>query len=252
MNKTVTLKTTGIDSIDNKWGGFYNGSTYVVSGPSKSGRTTLALQFAFYAASRGEVSVLFTEMRPRKLIVAAHAQGMDIQPLIDNNKLIVLRTAPLRMLETNQDRDSYLSEFLYDVLNVVNEFKPSNIIFDELTPYMDFNDKYQFLDVFTEIVESLEDMLITSLFIIQDNPGFDNSYVQKQMENIATGHIRLASKGRNSNVNNPNSSMKVVSDFGCCDPENTDSRNVVEMNSIYNDSIAITADTYENEMVAVA
>ncbi|MFZ5519145.1 MAG: RAD55 family ATPase [Candidatus Zhuqueibacterota bacterium] len=217
MNKTVTLKTTGIDLIDNKWGGFYNGSTYIVNGPSKSGRTTLALQYAYNAALQGEVTLYFTEIRPRKLIVAAHAQGMEIQPLIDENKLIILRTAPLRMEENGQDRDSLLSEFLYDLLNAVNEFNPSNIIFDELTPYMDFNDKDLFVDVFTEIIESLEDMLITSIFIIQDQSDSDNASLQKQLQNIATGNIQLDKRISNSNVTKPNNRMRVVSDFDRCD-----------------------------------
>jgi len=213
MNTTVTLKTTGIELIDNKWGGFYNGSTYVVSGPSKSGRTTLALQYAYNAALRGEVTVYISEIRPRKLMVAAHAQGMDIQPLIDDNKLILLRTAPLRMEEYGHDRDSYLSAFLYDILNAVNEFKPANIIFDELTPYMDFNDKNLFLDIFTELVENLEDKLITSLFIVQENSGSDNAHLQKQLQNIATGEIQLGEQFTTSNATMPTNRVPVASGF---------------------------------------
>lgn len=208
MTKTVEIKKSGINTIDNKWGGLYNGSTYIIHGPAKSGKTTLALQHAYNTASRGEQCVMFTDVRPRKLIVAAHAMGMNIQPLIDSGKLIIVRMVSPRMQQNNQDRDTLLSEYLYEILNAVNEFNPSSIIFDELTSYVDFNDKELFLDVFNELVEQLEEMLITSIFVLQEGV---NDNVQKKLEEIATGNIRLNKILNNSEeVVIPNR-MKVIS-----------------------------------------
>ncbi len=252
MNKTVTLKSTGINSIDNTWGGFYNGSTYVINGPEKSGRTSLALQYAYHAALRGEVVVLFTDVRPRKLIVAAHSQGMNIQPLIENNKLIILRMAPLRMSEDIDDRDVYLSEFLFDILKAANEFKPSSVIFDELTPYMDFNDKDSFLDIFNEIIESLEDMLITSIFIVQDDVAFDNGSIHKELENIATGNIRLGKEESNSQAEKSDNRMRVISNAGCCDEVKNNSHDMIEVNAAADGNIEITPQVSEQEIKIAA
>ncbi|MBK7867126.1 MAG: hypothetical protein IPJ75_09120 [Ignavibacteriales bacterium] len=45
-NGKINLINTGISIVDESWGGFYRGGTYVLIGPRKSGRTTIGLQYA--------------------------------------------------------------------------------------------------------------------------------------------------------------------------------------------------------------
>ena len=41
MKKKIQLVSSGISIVDNAWGGFYRGGTYLLIGPRKSGRTLL-------------------------------------------------------------------------------------------------------------------------------------------------------------------------------------------------------------------
>lgn len=191
MKNTINIKSSGIPVIDENWGGFYSGSTYLINGQPKSGKTSTALKYAYNIASKGEVCVFFTNVRPRKLIINAYSQGLNIQPLIDDNKLIVVRMTSPNIERIQQEKDAYLSEFLYDIIKVADEFKPNTIVFDELTPYLNFSDKELFLQVFNEVVETLEDSLITTVFINREATSTDELYLAKHLEDIVNGVINL-------------------------------------------------------------
>ena len=191
MKNTIEIKSSGIHFVDKNWGGFYTGSTYLINGQPKSGKTSTALQYAYNIASRGEVCVYFTNIRPRKLILNAYSQGLNLQPLIDDNKLIILRMSPLKIDRIEQEKDAYLSEFLYEIIKIADEFNPSGIVFDELTPYLGFTDKDMFLDVFNEVVEALEDSLVTTVFVLKEATSTEKLNLAKQLEDIVNGVIDL-------------------------------------------------------------
>ncbi len=214
MNNTIKIKSSGIPFVDKNWGGFYTGSTYLINGQPKSGKTSTALQYAYNIASGGEVCVFFTNVRPRKLIVNAYSQGLNIQPLIDDNKLIILRMVPPKIERIQREHDEYLSEFLYDIIKVADEYKPSGIVFDELTQYMGFADKEMFRDVFNEVVETLEDNLITSVFVMKEATSSDEVYFAKQLEDIVNGVINLYKQSNKHNPNETNSTISIVPHAG--------------------------------------
>ena len=65
MNQKIQLLTSGIPLVDDKWGGFYRGGTYLLVGARKSGRTLLSLQYAMECAKQKNVCLYFTSMRPK-------------------------------------------------------------------------------------------------------------------------------------------------------------------------------------------
>lgn len=168
MKKKIQLVSTGISIVDNAWGGFYRGGTYLLVGPRKSGRTLLGLQFAKECIKQKEVCLYFTSMRPKDLMIQAASIDFDLQHYMNQNQMVVVRVAPPSGLEEVENTDELLVEYLRDIVTVVEQYQPAKMIFDELTPFINFINRTLLQDVFVETTEAIENEGITSLFILGD------------------------------------------------------------------------------------
>ncbi|MEI7811118.1 MAG: RAD55 family ATPase [Ignavibacteria bacterium] len=166
MKGNIQLLQSGISLVDQAWGGFYKGGTYLLIGPRKSGRTLLGLQYAMEATKQKEVCLYFTNMRPKDLMIHASSINFDLQTYMDQNLILVVRVSPPTDLYDLRNPDEYLVEYLKDISTVVDQFAPSRIIFDEITPYIGFSNMDLLKDTFLQILENNEQKDITSLFII--------------------------------------------------------------------------------------
>lgn len=168
MKKKIQLVSSGISIVDNAWGGFYRGGTYLLIGPRKSGRTLLGLQFAKECVKQKEVCLYFTSMRPKDLMIQAASIDFDLQQYMNQNQVIVVRVAPPSNLQEVENTDEFLVEYLRDIVTVVEQYQPNKMIFDELTPFINFINLTLLQDVFIETTEAIENESVTSLFVLGD------------------------------------------------------------------------------------
>ncbi len=191
MISAIKLKKSGFNLIDNKWGGLYEGGSYLIIGARKSGRTLLALQAAIASAEEGETSLFFTNMRPKDLMIQAASLNFDIQAYMDQNLIIVVRVASPEEVYSNGISDEYLAEYLNDILTVAAQYNPQRIIFDELTHYIGFKNLNTLRSVFVHILESIEDRDITSIFIVSEPATKRTNEIVEIIANNVTGVIYL-------------------------------------------------------------
>lgn len=168
MKKKIEILPTGIKLVDSTWGGFYNGGTYLLIGAHKTGRTLLSLQFAFECAKQKEVCLYFTNMRPKDLMIQAASIDFDLQGYMNENQVIVVKVTPPNEIYDNDNPDDFLVDYLNDIVTVVNQYQPSKIIFDELTPFIGFQNSQLLENQFRKTTETIEDSGITSLFVVGD------------------------------------------------------------------------------------
>ena len=194
MKKTIQLFRTGIPIVDNAWGGFYHGGTYLLVGEKKSGKTLLSLQFAVETAKNKEVCLYFTNSRPKDLIIHAASIDIDLESYINNNSIIIVRVANPADVVEYHDHDEFLSEYLRDIISLINQYNPSKLIFDELTPYVEFENPNLLREVFGQTIETIEDMGITSLLIIREPVAASAKAIFNVVNSFATGIVQLHKK----------------------------------------------------------
>ena len=168
MKKKIQLVSSGISIVDNAWGGFYRGGTYLLIGPRKSGRTLLGLQFAKECVKQKETCLYFTSMRPKDLMIQAASIDFDLQQHMNQNHVIVVRVAPPSDIGEVENTDEFLVEYLRDIVTVVGQYQPNKMVFDELTPFINFINLTLLQDVFIETTEAIENESVTSLFVLGD------------------------------------------------------------------------------------
>ncbi|MGK9476165.1 RAD55 family ATPase [Melioribacter sp. OK-6-Me] len=192
MINSVRMIPSGFEFIDKNWGGVYRGGSYLLVGPRKSGRTLLGLQFALEAARASEVCLYFTLMRPKDLMIQAASLNFDIQSYMNQNLIIVIRVAPPNEVYGMYNPDDYLVEYFKDILTVVNQYNPTRIIFDELTPFVGFKNLDYLRNTFLNTVETIEERDITSLFIISEPATPKAHAIVEGLSQFVTGIIRLS------------------------------------------------------------
>lgn len=168
MNQKIQIVPSGISLIDKAWGGLYRGGSYLLVGAHKSGRTTLAIEFVKECIEQKETCLFFTVRRPKDLLMHAASLNFDLQSQVMQNSVVVVRVDSAISLDEKRDSDEILSEYIKDIVGIVEQYQPAKIIFDELTPFLNFKNIELLEKTFSETIESIEDFGVTSIFILGD------------------------------------------------------------------------------------
>jgi circadian clock protein KaiC len=88
--------STGIARLDRLLhGGIIRGRSYLVTGDSGTGKTVACLQFLHNALKQGEKAVYVTvDERPAEILESAASFSWDLQPEIQEKKLLILDASP--------------------------------------------------------------------------------------------------------------------------------------------------------------
>jgi len=202
MTGSIKLIPFGFNFIENSWGGIYQGGSYLMIGPKKSGRTLLGLQFLHSAAKNQEVSLLFTNMRPRDLMIQSASINFDIQAYMSKNLVIVVRISPPNYLYDAYNADDYLMEYFNDIVTVVNQYKPKRLMFDEITPYIGFRNLDLLKDSYLHTLEVIEDKNITSLFIVGEPATPKAQSIVDILASYVTGVVTLKKSDSDGEMTN--------------------------------------------------
>lgn len=195
MKKKIQLLPSGIPLVDQAWGGFYRGGSYLLVGARKSGKTILALQYAMECAMRNEVCLYFTSVRPKDLLINAASIDFDLQHYMNENLVIVVKVTPPANINLADNPDDYLVEYIKDIADVVTKYQPSTIAFDELTPFIGFKNLDLLNKTFGESSEVVEDLGITSLYVAGEPAANASRKVVDILKNYSTGIINLQKRG---------------------------------------------------------
>jgi circadian clock protein KaiC len=154
------LMASGIDGLDAMLGGgLERGTSTLILGPSGSGKSSLAVQYAFSAATRGERAVLFTfDENLGTLLARSAALRTDVAPLIEAGVLTVQQVDPA---------DLSPGEFVDLVRHEVEQHAARVIVIDSLNGYIQAMPEEQFLLVqLHELLSYLRQQGVLSLMVV--------------------------------------------------------------------------------------
>jgi len=86
----VSKTKTGIEPFDREFGGTYQGRVTLLSGPSKTGKTAIALQFINAGLELGENVLMLSAMPSRDLAILAESLDMSVDRHVESGELTIL------------------------------------------------------------------------------------------------------------------------------------------------------------------
>lgn len=168
MNNKFYIKPSGIPLVDKVWGGFYIGGTYFLVGPRGSGKTTLGIQYARQCVRQKQVCLFFTSLNPKDMLKLANVIDFDIKAFMSQNLIILIKIELPELSNDFVKHDDELVMNWTEIVSVIEEYDVDKIIFDDFTPFIDFNRPSPLKDAFHNLTGTLEEKFMTSLFILSE------------------------------------------------------------------------------------
>jgi circadian clock protein KaiC len=135
-------------------GGFYRGSTILVSGASGTGKTSVAACLVSTCARDTRALYFSFEESPAQLVRNMSSIGMDLASLVKKKLLRIISTRPSGFgLETH----------LFAIYRTIEEFKPSVVVLDPITDFAAIGNKNEIRAMMTRLVDHLKTNGITAL-----------------------------------------------------------------------------------------
>jgi len=145
---------SGIQGIDKMLdGGFFKGSSTLISGYSGTGKTTIALTFIYEGAKRNQRGLFVSFEEPSKqLLRQANVYGWELDSLIKKN---------LVKIEGFFPEEHEIDELLLRLRTLVDEFKPERVVIDSMSALEKTLPDSEFLGSIKKIISYLKARGIT-------------------------------------------------------------------------------------------
>jgi circadian clock protein KaiC len=137
-------------------GGFHRGSSILLSGVAGSGKSTIAASFAAAACARGERAVYFSfEESAGQTIRNMKSVGIDLQPFVDAGTLLLHPSRP-----TFFSLEMHLAVMLREIAR----FKPTLVVLDPISAFMDSGDHLEVQAMLLRIIDFLKTHGVSGVF----------------------------------------------------------------------------------------
>jgi circadian clock protein KaiC len=135
-------------------GGYYRGSTILVSGGSGNGKTSVAACLVATCTQDTRALYFSFEESPAQLVRNMSSIGMNLASLVKKKLLRIISTRPSGFgLETH----------LFTIYQSIEEFKPSVVVLDPITDFASIGNKNEIRAMMTRLVDHLKTKGITAL-----------------------------------------------------------------------------------------
>ncbi|RAZ82497.1 circadian clock protein KaiC [Cereibacter johrii] len=137
-------------------GGFFRGSSILVSGVAGAGKSSLAAHFAAAACARGERAMYFSfEEAADQAVRNMRSLGLDLGRWRDADLLRFMATRP-----TFYSLEMHLAVMLREVMR----FEPSVVVLDPISAFTESGDRLEVQSMLLRIVDFLKNRGITGIF----------------------------------------------------------------------------------------
>jgi circadian clock protein KaiC len=160
LNKPVSsaVISTGINALDEMFsgGGYYKGSSVLVSGTAGTGKTSIASSFANQACSDGRKCLFFAfEESPHQIIRNMKSIGIDLQSHIDSGLLKFYASRPtLYGLEMH----------LVAIHKEIKKYQPEVVVLDPITNLITIGSVSEVKSMLVRLIDFLQEQQITVMF----------------------------------------------------------------------------------------
>ena len=180
-NEIVSAGVTGIDALLRK-GGFFRGSSVLLSGLAGTGKSTISAHFIDAACRRGELSMIFAyEESADEICRNALSVGLDLRHWMD---------AGLLRIQASRSSIYGLEMHLARMYRDLDLFKPAIVVVDPISAFRGKN-----ADVYTmllNMVDMIKSRGITGMFTSLQNDDHMLNQDDQSLSSLMDTWIRLS------------------------------------------------------------
>lgn len=153
--ETISSGIAGLDEMLSR-GGFFRGSSILITGTAGTGKSSFAASFASAACGQGERVLYFSfEESPSQILRNMSSVGLDLTRHINKGLLKINSSRP-----TTTGLEAHLAQMYKDV----EDFDPGVVIIDPITNLIAIGDQSSVKAMLTRLIDFLKMKNITALF----------------------------------------------------------------------------------------
>ena|GEM_PF-1574904 len=181
---------SGLEFLDISVGGLYANRSYLLRGPSESGRTTAVLQYLIAGMENGENTVMISSDRIENVIVKADRIGISLEPYLTSNRLVLMEYPP--EIVTGQFKYASTIQLLGDIEKVVKLYRSTRLALDTLQPLLGKQEEPVLVNYIYSLVNAFDEMNTTVLFTVGDPTAPLALRIIQLLEDAVVGSFSLA------------------------------------------------------------
>ena len=179
----------GIESVDQSWGGLFEGGRYLTYGTNASGRSLLPAAFIAAATRSLQTSLLVSRLRSADLAIQATSLGFDLPQAVNSGLLRVSRT-PFELELIDRDDDS-LESSLKVLASLIVDATADRVVIDDFSAFARFSSFDRFRTAFARLITELEHIPSTILFGMPEPANDASRRIIDYMSTLMTGCLRV-------------------------------------------------------------
>lgn len=187
-----TRVSSGLDFLDAAIGGLFSQRSYLLRGPSQSGRTTAALQFLLAGLDNNESVMMISSDRIENVILKAEAIGISLEPYLVENRLVLIEY-PQEIINGNFQYGAIIN-LLGEIERYIEHYNCSRLVFDTLIPLLANPHEAQLVNYIYSLMNSLEAMNTTTMAVIGEPSSPMAIRITQLIEDAVVGSFSLTVK----------------------------------------------------------
>ena len=198
-SELLSYGNPGLDKLFDK-GGFYRGTSVLITGSAGTSKTTLASYFALSSCMRKEPTLFFSfEESPDQLVRNMKSIGIDLKPILKNSLLFIHSSRPSQQ---------GLEMHLLVLHKLIQEIKPRTVIIDPISSLVTVGNTSEVRAMLVRLMDMLKINQINALFtsLTHDGPNDYNDLTVDAVSSLADTWIRVSNeekkdlRARNLNI----------------------------------------------------
>ncbi len=182
--------SSGLDFLDAATGGIYSKRSYLLHGPSQSGRTTAVLQFLLAGIENGENGILISSDRIENVILKAETIGIPLESHLIANRLVLMEY-PKEILG-GRFHYGTIVQLLGEFEQYIQHYNCSRLAFDTLLPLLTMAREPHIVNYIYSLMNSLEALGVTVLVSIGEPNSPTAQRITQLVEDAAVGSFALS------------------------------------------------------------
>ncbi len=182
---------SGIDVVDQAWGGLFRGGRYLAYGTNASGRSLLTTAYVAAGTRTLDTSLLISRLRQRDLAIRSASLQFDLVEAVASGLLRISRT-PFELELIDRDDDS-LESALKALASLIIDSSADRVVVDDFSPFTRFASNDRFRTAFARLLTEIEQAPSTLLIGMPEPANEASRRIIDFVGTLMTGclHIRL-------------------------------------------------------------
>lgn len=181
----------GLPIIDETFGGIFSNRSFLVCGPSKSGKTVLGLRFVQQGLQQNERCLYLSTIMANDLSICAESLGFDMAPHIESGDLTLLEYETFIPGNGAPGLDMLPPEGFDQLREIINANSIERVVLDTVLPWVSVKQPDRMAEQIFSFTRSFDRLGVTTLLTLPKPVSNMSFRLKKSIEDVVPISILL-------------------------------------------------------------